>query len=272
MSALVITSYLGVPVVSSIPVIEENTAELTINIEGLEFKVTVVKTEVYIADILYIGFNVTCKVDRGYVKLIAPLYPASYYTVQSKALSSPLMTMSAIPSEYKYTWDGIVFVKAPGPSNLWIKYDHPDVYDTYNIGVNEDKSLKGDNKIHIHIAKYHIEDAKAKVDLGSVIASAVQFILALLAYPEVGWVTAAVVAVITAALWLLNRTIQYFLNDVLQDETGAGWMWAWGFGGWLIFQWFWVSFGAWRDIGWFVVLPSFLILGVPGGGGFCRLK
>jgi hypothetical protein len=263
MIALILSANLGVPVVAAIPVVETSTTELAVSVEEYRvFNVTVVKTDVYKAGIHYVAFNASCKIGNSVVRLEAPPYPISIlYT------TSPLAAIAySIPPDYKYNWDGIEFVKAPGPPDLYIKYDHPNYYDKYNIGVNDDKSLQGDSKIHIHIAKYHIEDAKSENDLGAIIFSAVQFILALLAVPLVGWVSAAVAAVVIAALWLLNRTITYFLNDILQDERGGGWMWAWGFSGWFIIRWFWVSFGAWRDWGWFV---CFLTHG--GGGGLWHL-
>jgi hypothetical protein len=146
---------------------------------------------------------------------------------------------------------------------------NPNYYDKYNIGVNDDKSLQGDSKIHTHIAKYHIEDAKQNNDLYALLASVVQFILALLAVPAVGWIAAAIAAVITAALVIVNRAVFYFLNDILQDERGGGWMWVWSFGQWIIFRWFWVAFGAWRDWGWFVF---FVVLGGGGGGRWCLMR
>jgi len=259
MIALILSANLGVPVVAAIPLVETSTTELAVSVEEYGvFNVTVVKTDVYKAGIHYIAFNASCKIGRIVVKLEAPLYPIP-----------SLITTSSIPSDYKYTWDGIEFVKAPGPPDLYIKYDHPNYYDKYNIGVNDDKSLQGDSKIHTHIAKYHIEDAKQKNDLYALLASVVQFILALLAVPAVGWIAAAIAAVITAALVIVNRAVFYFLNDILQDERGGGWMWAWGFGQWIIFRWFWVAFGAWRDWGWFVF---FVVLGGGGGGRWCLMR
>jgi len=97
----------------------------------------------------------------------------------------------------------------------------------------------------------------------------IQFILAILAIPVVGWISAALAAVIIAALIVVNRTLYYFLNDILQDERGAGWMWTWGFGSQWIFRWFYVSFGAWRDWGWFVLM---VVLSVwRAGGSRCHL-
>ncbi|MEM3588136.1 MAG: hypothetical protein QXO71_12560, partial [Candidatus Jordarchaeaceae archaeon] len=179
-----------------------------------------------------------------------------------------LISTAAIPSEYKYWWDNILFLKSPGPANLWIKYDHPDVYDTYNIGVNERKYLIGNQKEHIHISRSAIETAKANNDLYTLLAGVVQFILTLLALPSVGIIAAAIGAVIVAVLFLINRAVYYFLNDILQDEQGGGWMWAWDFGSWWLFRWFYVSFGAWRDWRWFV----FFALVGGGGGGRCLMR
>jgi len=263
MIALILSTNLGVPVVATIPMIETSTTELAVSVEEYGvFNVTVVKTDVYKAGIHYIAFNASCKIGRTVVKLEAPLYPIS------SLVTASLITTSSIPTEYKYTWDGIEFVKAPGPPDLYIKYDHPNYYDKYNIGVNEDKSLQGNSKIHIHLAKYHIEDAKKNNDLYAVLSALVNFIFALIAYPHVGWISAAIAAVITAALYLINRTIFYFLNDILQDERGGGWCWIWGFGGWFVFRWFWISFGALRDWGWCVF---FAVGWRRGGGGRCLM-
>ena len=256
---LILSSQLLFPVVANSTITETSVTEMVVTIEPYgTFNVTIVKTDIYKGGVPYVAFNVSCRVGRYFVRLEAPPYPA-FTPLESYELA-------AIPSDYKYQWDGITFVKAPGPPDLWIKYNHPDVYDTYNIGVNENKNLQGNSKIHSHIARYLIENAKSTNDLGTLLIAATQFIVALLAAPGVGWISAAIAAVIVAALFLVNRTISYFLNDILQDERGGGWMWTWGFGSWLIFKWFYVSFGAWRDWSWFV----FIILH-GGGGGFCRM-
>ena len=251
-------------VIASIPIVETSITELPVKVKGYGmFNVTVVKIDIYKAGIHYIAFNASCKIGSSVVRLEAPPYPISVlYT------TSPLVAIAySIPPDYKYNWDGIVFVKNPGPPEVYVKYDHPDYYETYNIEVNDDKTLQGYSKFHTHIAKYHIEDAKQNNDLYALLASVIQFILALLAVPAVGWIAAAIAAVIVAALVIVNRAIYYFLNDILQDERGGGWMWTWGFSGWFIFRWFWISFGAWRDWGWFVF---FLTHG--GGGLWCRMR
>jgi len=125
---LVLFAQLGLPVVASIPIVETSVTEVAVNFEEFgTFNVTVIKTDVYKGGTHYVAFNATCKIGVYVIRLVAPPYPLLSIT--------KLVRPAAIPSDYKYSWDGITFIKSPGPSDLWIKYDHPDVYDTYNIGV-----------------------------------------------------------------------------------------------------------------------------------------
>jgi len=181
-------------------------------------------------------------------KLITEPYPISKLVEGLEILASS----DPMP---KYEWDGITFVQAHGNSTHWVKYDHPDNYDTYHpLEINVDYQLKGTSTTMWHIAQYHIEDAKEANDLGLVISSLVAIIGGLLALPELGSkFVAGVVSLIVAILVGINRVVSYFLNDILQTELGDGWSYLWGFGNWWLFHWFWMSFGAWRDWGWFYI-------------------
>lgn len=261
---LTLSTQLLAPAMASITFEEISVTDLSVPTEYGVLEIKVVKKDIYRGGMHYVKFNATCRVGQYQcVQVETTEYPAIKLDV-----TKDLISTSAIPSEYKYWWDNILFLRSPGPNDLWIKYDHPDVYESYNIGVNEAKSLKGNQKIHIHIPRYQIENAKSNNDLYALLASVVQFILALLAVPAVGWIAAAIAAVIVAVLFLINRAIYYFLVDVLQDERGGGWMWAWGFGGWWRFRWLYVSFGSWRDWGWYVF---FVIFGGGGGGRYCLM-
>lgn len=251
-----------VPAMASVTFEEITVTNLSLSVKGYGvFEIKVARKDVYKGGVHYVKVNATCRAGQYYVKIET----TEYYAIALDATGN-LISPAAIPSEYKYWWDDILFVKSPGPSNLWIKYDHPDVYDTYNIGVNEWKSLKGDQKIHTHIPQYVIETAKANNNLSALVSAITHFILAVLAIPKVGLIAAVIGAVIITALVVINRAIDYFLNVILQDERGGGWMWIWGTGGWWIFRWFYISFGAWRDWGWFVSVIG------GGGGGPCLMR
>lgn len=59
-----------------------------------------------------------------------------------------------------YYWDGIRFVRAPGSSTQWVKFDHPDNYNRYYRGqINRDYYLNGYSRTHHHVAQWRCEEA-----------------------------------------------------------------------------------------------------------------
>jgi hypothetical protein len=159
----------------------------------------------------------------------------------------------------KYIWKGITFVKNPGNSTLWVKYDHPDDYETYPYQPNKDCVIDGNGSTAIGIAKYHIEEAKKDNDLGSVIGALIGIVATLITVPEpiVSKLTAALLAIVLACLVATNLIISDFLNDILQTEEGNGWAFIFDFGHFDFycwqFLWFRLSVGAWRDWSWLLV-------------------
>lgn len=178
---------------------------------------------------------------------VSKLYSAVFYS-----------SSSSLPT---YWWDGIKFVRAPGSSTTWVKYDHPDNYNTYYPNeINREYYLKGYSKTHNHVPRYLLEEAKAKTSFVGIAALLAGVIAALLAVPElVSKIVAAILGLIAAILSLVGFVLYWFINDVIQTELGDGWIWTWGYGkwefwGWVVAAWWWMSFGAWRDWVFFVII------------------
>lgn len=160
-----------------------------------------------------------------------------------------------------YYWDGIRFVRAPGSSTQWVKFDHPDNYNRYYRGqINRDYYLNGYSRTHHHVAQWRCEEAKRYADFGRISALLAGVIGILLAIPEIiSKIAAAIVGLIAAIVGLVSYVLRWFIGDIIQDERGSGWVWTWGYGklefwGWVIAAWWWISFGSWRDWGFFVVI------------------
>jgi len=183
--------------------------------------------------------------DYPVYKIITELYPVSKLIAGLEGLTST----DPMP---KYTWDGVKFVQAPGNSTKWVKYDHPDNYDTYHPGeTNSEYSLPGITRTIEHIPQSTIENAKVNNDIATVISALVGVALAALVIPEpTTKIVAGAAALIAAILTAANLIVRFWLNDVVQTELGDGWSYVWGEGSWWLFHWFWMSVGAWRDWGW----------------------
>ena len=160
-----------------------------------------------------------------------------------------------------YYWDGIKFVKAPGSSTIWVKYSHPDNYNTYYLGqVNKEYYLSGNSKTHNHIPQWILEQAKANTSFARIAGILAGVIAALLAIPElVSKIVAGIIGLIGALLALVGFVLYWFLNDIIQTERGDGWIWTWGYTEYWFLWWrvgvsWWMSFGAWRDWGFFVII------------------
>jgi len=204
----------------------------------------------------FVSFDASCEIDGiRFMNVSTEKYPL--YKIKSSLSSA---SICSIPGEWKYLWDtNITFVKSPGPSQIYIKYDHPDNYDTYHQGeVNVNYQLQGNEKIHYHIAQYKLEEGKQTGSLFEIAAALIAIVAAALAFPEpvVSKVVAAFVGLLATILAAVGVMITYFIETKLQTELGDGWAWLWGFGNWWIFRWWWQSFGAWRDWPWFFVVLS----------------
>jgi hypothetical protein len=158
-------------------------------------------------------------------KIVTEPYPVSKL-LQGLNDSSVSASSSDMP---KYYWDGLKFVKYPGNATCYVRYDHPDNYDTYEpLENNIDYTLQGTSRTVGHIAKYHIEDAKAANDVGAILGALIGIVAALLACPEpiVSKTTAAIIAIIVAACTLIHEIVNWFLNDIVQTELGDGWVYV----------------------------------------------
>jgi len=159
----------------------------------------------------------------------------------------------------KYRWDGISFVRAPGSSTQWVKYDHPDNFETYYPNqINNGYTLNGYSKQHNHIAQYVLEEAKRNANFVGIAGLLAAVIAALLGIPElVSKIVAGILGLIAAIIALVGYVIYWFINDIIQAERGDGWVWTWGYGKWVFWgivlaAWWWMSFGSWRDWGFFI--------------------
>jgi len=263
---LIFIAYEVVPIYAIIiPKTVVSTTVTAREILGEKARVTVHRCDTFQFYHHFVSFNATCEIDGiPIMNVTTDKYPL--YKIERS------IETCSIPEEWKERWDNILFVLSPGPPETYIKYNHPDNYDTYHQGeINVDYELQGDERIHCHIAQHRIEEDKAGVELGQIIAGLMGVLMGLLLIPEgvLSKVAAGVIALIIGILEVLGEGIKWFLNNVVQTELGDGWSWMWGFGSWWIFKWWTQSFGAWRDWGWFfVVLNTYDVTDyIPKVGG-----
>jgi hypothetical protein len=212
--------------------------EVKTNVEGREIKI---KSEPYpIEKIWPPSFS---GIDKGYRALSSVSYGTASASLQ------------------KYWWDGILFVKAPGSDYFWVKYDHPDNIETYYpMAKNNPYTLNGASKQHNHIPQYILEDAKYKSTFASIAGLLGPIIAGLLAVPElVSKVVAGIIALVGAILALVGYIIRWLIENIIQTELADGWVYTWGYGklsiwGFVIAAWWWMSFGAWKDWGFFFII------------------
>ncbi|MFH7882497.1 MAG: hypothetical protein QW140_02140 [Candidatus Aenigmatarchaeota archaeon] len=177
-----------------------------------------------------------------------------------RILSTTSYTIAS-DSLQKYWWDNILFVRAPGSDYFWIKYDHPDNIETYYpMAKNKGYTLNGTSKRHHHIPQYILEDAKYKSTFASIAGLLGPIISGLLLIPElISKAIAAIIALGGAILSLVGYGAKWFIENIIQTELGDGWIYTWDYGkitffGWVLAAWWRMSFGAWRDWGFFVLI------------------
>lgn len=119
--------------------------------------------------------------------------------------------------EYSYYW-----------SSPKVEYTHPNTYKSvdpnhyYNIGIEDDAVIEGDNFLAHHIPKSAIDEA----DIASKLAGPLMALAIALA-ALVGWIPAGAFAAALAALAaFICATMSVTLNDLLRDESGSGWVYA----------------------------------------------
>lgn len=162
----------------------------------------------------------------------------------------------------KYWWHSRLFVRAPGTAYDWVKYDHPDNYETYYPlqwnRIYDLSSYDGSGIVHHHFSQSDINQMLTYGAVTGVLGVLVAIVAAALGFGPPGWVVAAIVALIAAVVSGFGFLWTVFTDYVIKAEKNDGWAWVnpgtYSHWGWWIFWWsavsFGVSFGAWRDI-WF---------------------
>lgn len=252
LSILVLMATTVVPAYAQAQTIEVETATVTMVHEGIP--ITAKRHDIFRGRQHLIQIVAEVEVDGQKISIKSEpysfdkLYSTTSYTTQS--------------SFSKFRWDGILFVRAPGSSTQWIKYDHPDNFETYYPNqINKGYTLNGYSKQHNHIAQYALEEAKANTSFARIAGMLAAIIAALLALPElISKIVAGIIGLIGAILVLVGFVLYWFINDIIQTERGDGWIWTWGYTQYWFLWWrigisWWMSFGAWRDWGFFVYVP-----------------
>ena len=104
-----------------------------------------------------------------------------------------------------------------------VTYTHPDPYINYRyIGVNSEAVLGtfARNLVSGHMAKWRLDNGQlANIIVTGLGALGIGFLAALTI------ITAGVALIVGALLFLLGAGIQWFIDDIVRDESGAGWFW-----------------------------------------------
>jgi hypothetical protein len=225
----------------------------TTTLEILEEVVTIhmLRYDTYIGESHYISFRGSATVGTTVMSVIMPSVP--YYLLES-FLSSNSSEICSIPEEQKELWDGILTVM-PGP--VYVKYPHPDNYDTYHPGETDiNYSLNGTTRIHSHIAQSILETGKLLGELTEIVGGILVVVAALGFLPEplISKVHAAYLGLLAGILMLAGLSVAVFIEYIVQSELGDGWTWLWGFCSSCGLRWWYQSFGRLRDVGWLFVL------------------
>ncbi len=145
-----------------------------------------------------------------------------------------------------YYWRNALCVARPGNDRTWVAYDHPDNYYTYHREQwNLDWSMydSPSRTTMIHYGVHQFMDLTNPLSiLTAILGSMATIILAVTKLVLLG--------IVLAALALLGIGILAFLLLVVISERGDGWGYVCGPGYWPYTNWWWVSFGLWRDIWW----------------------
>jgi len=185
----------------------------------------------------------------------------------------------------RYSWEGVTFISTQSRP-LYVRYDHcdngPYPNPTYDIPVDEAESTKirtTTGRLITHLPKHVVDNMKSGLAFG--LAPVITDIVAILwGLPDlVGTKTAALIlSAVDLILIGLGWVYNLWVDNIVKTEMGDGWQYTWGAGGWWIFKWCTISFGAWRDIGWPIFwispgdpagpqigyLDSFLLIDTPG--------
>jgi len=144
----------------------------------------------------------------------------------------------------RYYWRSKRFVKYPGSGTQFVKYDHPDNYYTYHReqwNLDWDMYSSSWKTRMYHYGVYQIYQAKTLGVLGGLLGP-MAAIMGILEIVLAQWLLAIL------ALFLLS--VAAFTILIVETEQGDGWGYLCGPGDWPYTDWWWVSFGLWRDLWW----------------------
>lgn len=218
------------------------------------------------AEVMVNGTRISIKSNRYPLAKIYQLFsqkkqPSSSCLIQSSGKIETLATATSSSTIPTYWWNNVEFVRAPGSSSTWVKYDHPNNYWRYRPGeTNVGYTIVGSVLCH-HEPVYAIQDAKFKSTFITIAAMCVPIIAGLLLVPElISKFTAAVVALFGAICALLGYAIRWFIENFVETELKDGWVYSWGhtkvwFLWWVIGHSWWMSLGSLRDWGFFLYVP-----------------
>lgn len=146
------------------------------------------------------------------------LYPWKYY----------LETLAIDPGQGgggAYYVRGIwwVYWKDYQSGPIHVKYTHPNTYwwvdssHWYDIDLNEDRLISGDNFEAHHIPKSTLD----QYTLSAIASGLASIIIALIGF--LGWIGAAIAAALSIILAIIGLALGVFIDNVVRDEAGGGW-------------------------------------------------
>jgi hypothetical protein len=140
--------------------------------------------------------------------------------------------------------DGVLFVLAPGNYSIYVKYNHPDNYETYYpMEWNRHYDIQGVQMIHTHLSKIEVTDWINQqisdeqlwnniITGTAVMAGLFGAFAAFFENPILG-IMAIISAIASLFSWLLQvlgiTNKSKWIIDTVQAEQGDGWSWEWGF-------------------------------------------
>lgn len=181
-------------------------------------------------------------------------------TVSDTFTSNNAKTQTQITSEpyegplKKQLIDGVLFVLAPGNYSIYVKYNHPDNYETYYpMEWNRHYDIQGVQMIDTHLSKIEVTDWINQqisdeqlwnniITGTAVMAGLFGAFAAFFENPILG-IMAIISAIASLFSWLLQvlgiTNKSQWIIDTVQAEQGDGWSWEWGFrttsiSGWIL--------------------------------------
>lgn len=242
--------------------IEKTTTIQSLNALGVEAEISVTRFDITINGTDFVKAKISCRpADEPYPIIMET--PTMQISELDKTApeSAEILT---VQNPVRYNWNGITFISTKS-TPLYVAHDHPDTgpYDspTYDIPVDEVSStvlVANSGTRCIHLPKHIVDDMKESGTIAFALSAAITPILVwLFGLPElVGTKLAALIlGLVDVIILCFGLAFTWWVDNVVRTEMGDGWSYMWGFGSWWIFNWCWISFGAWRDAGWFILSP-----------------